>query len=274
MNNKKPHYRVGIGGLGAIGMKIAQALDAGIPGLALAAVSARDQLAATRRLVAFVNVPPVVPLEALAEHADVVVECAPAAVFDAVAIPAVEASRIFMPLSCAALLSRAGLVERAEETGGRIIVPTGALVGLDAVRAAAELDGIRSVSMTSVKPPRTLKHSPFLIAKGIDVNSFERSTKIFEGSARQAAEGFPANVNIVAALSLAGIGPDATQVAIWVNPNAERNVHTVEVDATSTRFSMTIEGIPSAENPSSGLLPPLSAIAALRALTGTFRVGS
>lgn len=269
-----PRYRVGIGGLGAIGMKIARALDAGIPGLTLTAVSARDRLMAARRLVGFTSVPRVMPLEALAEHADVIVECAPASVFDTVAVPAVEAGRTFMPLSCAALLSRPGLIERAKETGGRIIVPTGALVGLDAVRAAAEQDGIRTVTITSVKPPRTLKYSPFLSEEGIDVNAFDKPTKIFEGSAREASEGFPANVNIVAALSLAGIGPDATRVAIWVDPDAERNVHTIEVDAKSTRFSMTIEGIPSSENPSSGLLPPLSAIAALRALTGTLHVGS
>lgn len=273
MVQSAPTYRLALGGLGAIGFKVARALNEGIPGLSLAAISAHDQDAATARVAGFAQPPAVMALEALANHAEIIVECAPASVFEQVAGPAIEAGRIFMPMSSAALLVRPHLIERAQQTGARIIIPTGALIGFDAVRAAAEGD-IKSVRMKSIKPIEGLVNAPYLKERGIDPTRLSECTKVFDGSARDAATGFPANVNITAALSLAGIGPDKTMLEIWADPNATRNIHTVEVEATETRFSVTIEGVPSPENPASGLLTPLSLIAALRSLTATLRVGS
>ena len=142
---------VAVAGLGAIGLAAARRLDAGLPGLRLAAISARDRDKAARAVAGFRAPPPVLGLAELA-RADVVVECAPAAVFAMVAEPAIDAGRIFMPLSVAQLLERPDLIERAERSGARILVPTGALLGLDAVRAAAE-GTIHSVRMRTRKPP-------------------------------------------------------------------------------------------------------------------------
>ena len=268
-----PTYRVALGGLGAIGFKVARELDKGIPGLSLTAISAHDREGGASRVADFAEPPPVMPLDTLSDHADVVVECAPASVFEQVAVPAIEAGCIFMPMSSAALLVRPKLITRAQETGARIIIPTGALIGFDAVRAAAE-GNIKSVRMKSIKPIEGLINSPHLKDHGIDPTHLKARTKIFDGTALEAAASFPANVNITAALSLAGIGPDKTMLEIWADPHAKRNVHTVEVEAAETRFSVCIEGIPSPENPASGLLTPLSLIAALRGLTATLRVGS
>ncbi len=273
MNANGAGYRVALGGLGAIGLKVARALDDGIPGLTLTAVSANNREAAAERVADFKTPPPVVGLGDLAGLADVVIECAPAAVFDAIAESAIEAGKIFMPLSCAALLSRPHLEKRAAETGARIIVPTGALVGFDAVRGAAE-GGINSVTMKTEKPPKSVKDAPYLAEHGIDVSNLTEPLQIFKGSARDAAVGFPANVNVAAALSMAGIGPDETTIEIWADPDQPRNKHTITVDATSTRFTMVIEGIPTPDNPATGLLTPLSVIATLRGLTSTLRVGT
>lgn len=264
--------RVAIGGLGAIGLAVARRLDQGIPGLRLVAVSARDRAAAAAKLQGFASPPPVLPLGDLAEQADVVMECCPAAEFDTVMLPAIERGRIAMPLSVGMLLQRPGLIERAKATGARILVPTGALLGLDAVRGAAEGE-IHSVTMVTRKPPGGLKGAPYLEEHGIDLDRVEVPTKIFDGNALDGAKGFPANVNVAAALSLAGIGPERTKLEIWADPTVTRNTHTIEVDADSARFTMTIEGIPSA-NPRTGKLTPLSAIAALRGLTSTLRVGT
>ena len=95
-------------------------------------------------------------------------EAAPAAVFEKIAIAAIEAGRIFVPASVGALLPRMHLVRRAQETGARIVVPTGALLGLDAVRAAAE-GHVASVTIESRKPPRGLEGAPYLVKHGIDV---------------------------------------------------------------------------------------------------------
>jgi aspartate dehydrogenase len=264
--------KVGLAGLGAVGLGVARRLEAGVPGLVLAAVAVRDQEKARRNLPKTGSQIPIVAAEALAQSCDVVVECLPPQMFRGVATSAIEAGRIFMPLSVGQLLENWDLVARAKETGARILVPTGALIGLDAVRAAAE-GTIHSVTMVSRKPPSGLEGAPYLVERGMSLKNLKEARKIFDGSAREGARGFPANVNVAAALSLAGIGPDRTRLEIWADPALDRNTHRIEVDADTARFSMTIEGIPS-ENPRTGRIVPLSVIAALRGLVSEFKVGT
>ena len=214
----------------------------------------------------------VLSVEALAESCDAVVEGLPPKLFRTVAVPAIEHGRIFIPLSVGQLLENGDLMERARTTGARILVPSGALVGLDAVRAAAE-GTIRSVTMVTRKPPAGLEGAPYLAERNISLVGLKAPLKVFDGSAREGARGFPANVNVAAALSLAGIGPDKTRLEIWADPALTRNTHRIEVDADTARFSMAIEGIPS-ENPRTGRIVPLSVIAALRGLVAEIKVGT
>ena len=263
---------VGIAGLGAIGFQLACALDRGVDGLRLVAVSARDPARAALRVAGFARVPDVVDLAALAQ-ADIVVEAAPAAVFEQVAAAAVGAGRIFVPSSVGALLPRMHLVEQARERGARIVVPTGALLGLDAVRACAEGD-VSEVSIETRKPPAGLVGAPYLAEHAIDVLAIAVPTLIFSGDAMAAAAGFPANVNVAAALALAGIGPQRTQVRIWADPTIDRNIHTIRVEAAAARLTMTIENVPSDANPRTGRITPLSILACLRGLVATLKIGS
>jgi aspartate dehydrogenase len=263
---------VAIGGLGAIGLPVARALDRGVDGLRLIAVSARDRAKARDNLAGFATPPTLVALEELAE-ADVVVEAAPAAVFEQIAAAAIGRGKIFVPSSVGALLPRMHLVEQAKATGARIIVPTGALLGLDAVRACAEGE-VSSITIESRKPPRGLLGAPYLEKHAIDVLAVNGPTVIFEGNAFDAAAGFPANVNVAAALALAGIGPERTTVRIWADPGVDRNIHTIRVEAAAARLTMTVENVPSEGNPRTGKLTPLSVLACLRGLTSTLKVGS
>ncbi|MBW8269308.1 aspartate dehydrogenase [Caldovatus aquaticus] len=264
---------VGIAGLGAIGLPLARALDAGVEGLRLVAVAARDRAKAERALAGFRDPPAVVGLAGLAERAEVVVEAAPAAVFEEVARAAIARGRILVPASAGALLPRLHLVEEARRSGARILVPTGALLGLDAVRAAAE-GRVESVTLETRKPPRGLAGAPYLERHGIDVMAVTAPTRVFAGNAFEAAQGFPANVNVAAALALAGIGPERTQVEIWADPSLTRNTHTIRVEAEAARLTMTIENVPSEENPRTGRITPLSILACLRGLASTLRVGT
>src|SRR5271169_6237155 len=209
--------KIGLGGLGAVGLDVARRIEAGIPGLALTAVSVRDQDKARRNLPQVGGRIPVVAAEALAETCDLVVECLPPAMFRAVALSVIERGKLFMPLSVGQLLENWDLVPRAKETGARILVPTGALLGLDAVRAAAE-GTIHSVTMITRKPPNGLEGAPYLVERGISLANLKEPVKVFDGTARDGARGFPANVNVAAALSLAGIGPDKTHLEIWADP--------------------------------------------------------
>jgi aspartate dehydrogenase len=264
--------RVGIAGLGAIGRVLAQRLADGIAGLELSCVAVRDAEKARAWLEGQGIACPVVTLKDLPAHADLAIECLPAAMIERVCRPMLEAGKQVMVLSCGALLPRPELVELAKAHGGRIVVPTGALIGLDAVAAAAQ-GTIHSVRMTTRKPPNGLAGAPYLVANGISVDGLNEATRVFSGTAREAAAGFPANVNVAAALSLAGVGPDRTMIDIWADPAVTRNCHTIEVDADSARFSMSIENVPS-ENPKTGKIVALSVLAALRKLTTPLSVGT
>ena len=270
--NKQP-FRIGIAGLGAVGLDVARRLiDGVIPGMTLTAVAVRDADKARRLLPQIGDLIALRTLETLADDCDVVVECLPPALFRDIAIPAIDKGRIFMPLSAGQLLHHGDLIERAKATGARIIVPTGALIGFDAVRGAAE-GTIHSVDMVTRKPPAGLEGAPHLVANSISVKGLTAPLKVFDGSARDGAKGFPANVNVAAALSLAGIGPDRTRLQIWADPTVTRNTHTITVDADTVRFTMTIENVPS-DNPRTGKSVAPSTIAALRGLVSELKVGS
>jgi aspartate dehydrogenase len=261
-----------LAGLGAVGLEVARRIEAGISGLVLTAVSVRDAQKARCNLPRIGAGIPVLAVEALAQSCDVVVECLPPALFCTVASATIERGRLFMPLSVGQLLENWNLVARAKQTGARILVPTGGLIGLDAVRAAAE-GTVRSVTMITRKPPNGLEGAPYLVERGISLANLKEPRKVFDGTARDGARGFPANVNVAAALSLAGIGADRTRLEIWADPALDRNTHRIEVDADSAQFSMSIANVPS-ENPRTGRIVALSTVAALRALVSELKVGT
>ena len=266
--------RLGIAGLGTIGLNVARRVDAGEAGdMVVSAVSARDVKRAADNVSGFDHKPDVVPIGNIGEYCDVVLECAPKPVFDALAASAISNGCIFIPLSVGALLDRPDLVEQARTTGARIVVPTGALIGLDAVKAIAQ-GNVESITMVTRKPPRGLKGAPHIGATGVDLDTVSEPLKVFSGTAREAAKGFPANVNVAAALGLAGIGPDRTMVEIWADPTIKHNTHTITAKSDSSDFTMTIQNIPTEENPPTGKITALSALATLQRLTSPLVVGT
>jgi aspartate dehydrogenase len=271
-NGAGTRAKVAIAGLGAIGTEVARALDEGIDGLELAAVSAANIDKHKPWLDQLHQMPATLPIEALADVADIVIECAPSKLVRAIVAPAVSRGKIAVVLSVGALLENEDLIALAKTHGGQIVVPTGALIGLDAMTAAA-VGTIHSVRMVTRKPVAGLVGAPHLVAHKIDIEGITEPLKIFEGTAREAAKGFPANLNVAVALSLAGIGPDRTRVEIWADPTVTRNTHRIEVDSDSARFSMGIENIPS-ENPKTGRITALSVIACLRKLRAPLRIGT
>jgi aspartate dehydrogenase len=267
-------YKLGIAGLGAIGLKVARMIDSGtVPGVELAAVSANDKRRAAGKIADFAQPPVITGLAGLSDHANIIVECAPAKVFSEVAGPAIEQGHCFMPLSVGALLDHMDLVERARQTGARIVVPTGAIIGLDTVRAMA-VGEIASVNLETRKPPAGLAGAPHLVANNIDITNLSEPLCVFRGTAREAAKAFPANVNVAAALGLAGIGPDKTHIEVWADPGIARNRQSVTIVSDAGEATMTISNIPSDENPRTGRIVANSVIATLHRFTAPLTVGS
>ena len=266
--------QVGIAGFGAIGQAVAAGLDRAVPGVTLAAITSRDLDAARDRAQTLLRrPPPVVPLEETVRRSDLVVEAAPAAAFDSIATAVLTAGKRLLAVSVGALLGEeqryAGLATRY---GGELHVVSGAIGGLDAISAAA-VGTIEDVTITSRKPPRGLGGAPYLNAHGVDLSGLTAPAVVFEGSAREACRGFPANVNVSAAVSLAGIGADRTRVRIVADPSADRNTHDVEVTGEFGRLTVHIENRPSA-NPRTGVLTAMSVLATIRKLTSPLRIGT
>ena len=267
------YLKIGISGIGTVGLPVARWLDNGVEGLILSAVSTGNKEKAIQNLKTFRNnIPIVEPLE-LAMLCDVIVECALPQKFFEIANPVLQAGKVLILLSATSLLKHMSLVDVARENGGRIIVPSGAILGLDAVRAVS-LGKVYSVTMITRKPPNGLKKAPFVIDKGIKLEKLDKSILLYEGPVIDAAEKFPANVNVAVALSLAGIGPEKTFYQVWADPNVVRNTHVIKVEADTASFEMTIENVPTKENPATGEIVSLSVIETLRGLVSPFRVGT
>lgn len=272
-NRNQKNIRVAIAGLGAIGKAIAVKLSTGtVPGIELTAVSAKNHEKAQEFIRTLAHPVQVLHLEDLEPHADIVVECAPAEFLGDIISPFLKKQKKAIVLSVGAILFRPDLVELAKQTGGVIMVPTGALIGLDAVVAAAE-GQIYSARMVTRKPPNGLLGAPYLIEHGISLEGLKEPLKVFTGNAKDAAKGFPANLNVVVALALAGLGPDKTFLEIWADPTVVHNTHTIFVESDSAKFTMTMQNIPS-ENPRTGRITSLSVVAMLRKMTSHFSIGT
>src|SRR5215475_2784727 len=204
---------VGIVGLGAIGRQLCRALDDGIPGLRLAGATARDRAKATDFLKSLGSPAPFLTLDELIAASGLLVEASTQAHLQEIAPRALGAGRDLVVLSCGGLLGRPEWVALAEANHCRIYVPSAAIAGLDGVKGA-RLGAVTAVTMETRKPPRGLAGAPWIVQQKIDLDAITTETLIFEGPATEACRGFPANVNVLAALSLAGIGPERTHIRI------------------------------------------------------------
>jgi aspartate dehydrogenase len=263
---------VGVVGLGAIGRPVCEALDAGLPGLRLAGATARTRERAEAFLKSLGTPVPFLSLDELVGVSEVVVEASTQAHLQEIAPRALGAGRDLVVLSCGALIGRADWVALAEQRGGRILVPSGAIGGLDAVKGGA-VGPITAVTMESRKPPAGWAGAPWVVQQRIDLDAIREETLIFEGPATAACPAFPANVNVLAALSLAGIGPERTTTRIYAVPGLARNTHRISVEGEFGSFQLEVRNVPS-ENPRTGRLSYLSTIALLRDLGASLRVGT
>jgi len=265
--------RVALAGLGAVGMDCARALDAGLPGLRLARASAADLERAARRVESFLCPPLIVAPERLAEETDIVVDCAPSSAFRGVAVPALEGGRTLLTISGAALLENWDMVDLARRSGGVIHLASGAVPGLDAVQAARR-GRISRVRMVTTKPPPGLAGAPHLIEHGIEIENLDEPLRVFAGNAREGARAFPANVNVAAALGLAAGDPDLVELEVWADPSIRVNRHRILVESNSANIDLSIENIPSQENPRSGRIVALSVVACLEKMVAALRIGT
>ena len=264
--------KIGIVGCGAIGKALIQAAQSGRLSAPIVGVTSRSQSNAREFLATFRNPPSYRSLEELIGAADLVVEAAGGAIVGELAKKVFAAGKDMMVISVGALLDHPEVIEQSRRSGCRLYVPSGAIAGLDGIKSAS-VGQIEHVTHTTRKPPAGLEGAPYLIERGISLAGLQQEKEIFYGSAREACRGFPANVNVTAAVSLAGIGPDQTRVRILAVPGLLRNCHDIDVEGEFGKLHVHIENVPS-ENPKTGKLTALSIIRALQDAIDTVRIGN
>ena len=263
---------IGIVGCGAIGQALLKAADAGKLAVPVAGVTSRTGKSA-RAFLATLNHPPKFLERAqLIARSDLVVEAAGGAVVPGLAKEVFAAGKDLMVISVGALLDHPEIIETARERGRRLFIPSGAIAGLDGVKSACTGE-VSQVTITTRKPPQGLEGAPYLVERGISLAGLTEEREVFSGTAREACLGFPANVNVSAAVSLAGIGPDKTRARILAVPGLKRNCHDVEVEGEFGRLTVHIENVPS-ENPRTGKLTALSIIRSIRDAADSVRIGT
>jgi aspartate dehydrogenase len=263
---------IGIVGCGSIGRSILRAVDDGRLKVAVAGVTSRTESTAREFLGSLSHETPFLALDELIARSDLMIETAGGHVVPELAQKTFAAGKDLMVISIGALLNHMELFDLAREKQCRLLLPSGAIAGLDAIKGACQgqVDFVRLISR---KPPRALQGAPYLVERGISLDGLTEERLLYSGPAREAVRGFPDNLNISAALSLAGIGPDATQVSISAVPGLQRNCHDIEVEGEFGLLHLHLENIPS-ENPKTGRLTALSMIRAIADAFDPVRVGT
>ena len=152
-------------------------------------------------------------------------------------------------------------LEAAAAIGGaRLILPAGAVPGIDALNAAM-LGGLERVSYTSRKPPGAWKGTPAETVLNLD--SLQQPATFYTGTARAAARAYPKNANVAATVALAGLGFDATEVRLIADPAAKGNLHEIEAEGAFGQMRLSIEGRPLKSNPKTSSLAAYSTVRAI-----------
>ena len=269
----RPAMKIALGGFGNVAGQLADAVRTR-PEFEIASISARDLDAARHRAAQRGLDVPVVPADRLCDHARVIVECATYEAFRAIVEPAVVAGAHVVCVSVGALGVNLDLVDLAAERCGTIHVASGALPGLDILRAARE-SGLRSVRLVSHIRPESLAHEAWVIDRGIDLGpAGHEPVAVFSGSAREAALAFPRHFNVAVALALAGIGLDETGIEVFADGQLAGARHRVHVVSDAVELEMTSQNRPSRQNSRTSRIVAPSIMAALAELASPLRVGS
>jgi len=211
--------------------------------------------------------------ELLADPLDMVVECAGHSALKSMG-PAVLASGTDLLIASVGALAdasvEASLTLAANNSGAQLRIPAGALGGLD-VLSAAKLAGIDSVVYSSRKHPSAWKGTP--AEKTLDLDSIKEAVTFFTGDARSAALNFPQNANVAAAVAMAGVGFEKTQVKLTADPSALGNTHLIHAQGTFGEISVTINGKTLASNSKTSMLAPLSLVRCLLNIKASIVVG-
>lgn len=257
--------KIGIVGCGAIGSSLAYVIVSDFsPKGELVSIYDIDKKKVSRLVDKFNNPRlATLSLDELIKRVDLVIEATGANIAFDIAKKAISSSKDIMIMSVGGIIQYYKELEvLAQEKNVRIFIPSGAICGIDGLKAAS-FGKINKVTLTTKKPP-----SAFAL------DNINEDTVLFEGDALSATKSFPQNINVAATLSIAGIGAKDTVVRIVASPYTKRNIHEIEIESEAGRIFTRTENVVHPDNPKTSYLAVLSAIATLKQILEPIRVGT
>lgn len=260
--------RIGLIGGGNIGRFLLQSIniDGLVPGCRIVGLYTRNQQTAEQLAQQF-HTENYVDIESFIQSStfDLIVEAATVQVVKDCAAAIIGSGKDLV-LSSVGALAEQDFYHKLEEicfkNNSKIYLPSGAIGGLDVLKAAKSVGGLDSVSIITRKPPHALSDVPA-----------DKEQVVFKGSANEAIELFPKNINVSIILSLAGVGPDLTDVTIISDPSVSKNSHTIEATGLFGKLSLKVENDPMPNNPKTSYLAALSVLSTLRNIDSVVKVG-
>lgn len=269
--------KVGIVGCGTIGGSLAKAIVRDFSKEAkLAALFDinNEKSVALSRLICGSSLLSAKDLEELIGKSELVIEASSSKYSWGIARNVLRRRRDIMVMSVGGLLNHAGqLYKLSHAYKARVYIPSGAICGIDALKAAC-CGRVNKVILTTRKPPEAFSGVPYVIKNKICLEKIKKETVIFEGNAFEAIKAFPQNINVAATLSMAGLGRNSTYVRIIASRRLTRNIHEIEIDSDSGRIFSRTENVIHPDNPKTSFLAVLSAVATLRQILSYTRIGT
>ena len=276
-----PKKTIGLMGCGTIGTPLAMAIDSGR--VANASLSGLFDIVDENARVLktkLKNTPKVYHNfdRFVDSTADIIIEAASQQAIKNFAKRIIESRKDVMVMSVGALADTLFLAELLQLTPirnghSKIYVPSGAIAGIDAIRSVRHIAD--SISLTTKKSPKALAGAPFFTIRNVSLDNITKVTEIYEGPAVEAVKLFPANVNVAAVISLAGIGVEKTMVRILADPEATTNQHEIVATGSFGEIKISVNNVTAPGNPKTSFLAVLSAIECLRSICEDgIRIGS
>lgn len=275
MQNSK--LKIGIVGCGAIGSSLAKAILKDFLKLAVLVALYDIDLARAQYLSKIISQDKSLitkSLKQLINKSELVIEAASAKSSWEIAQDVLINGRSIMIMSIGGIVNHfkelSGLAERYNS---KVYLPSGAISGIDALKAA-KLGGIKKVILTTRKNPVSFKEIEYVTRKKINLDKIKKDTLLFSGSAKVAVKHFPGNINVAGLLSIAGRGENKTQVKIIASPKINKNIHEIKIESEAANISTCIENILHPDNPKTSYLAVLSAMATLKQILEPVKIGT
>jgi len=271
----KRKHKIGIVGCGAIGSRIAKSVKGELKNTCVLSGLYDIDQAKSEELAREMSSSKLIKtsLQSLIKSCDLVVEAVNAKNTRDIISAALHAKKNVLAMSVGKLLNETGLFRLAEKNHCTILLPSGAISGIDAIKAAS-LAGISSVTLTTRKPPSGFTRSAHVIEKGIDLNRIKSETVIFDGNVDRAVQLFPENINVAATVALACGAKEKIRVRIITAPDFKRNSHEIDVIGNFGRMVSRTENVVCPDNPKTSYLAVLSAIQTLKQFFNVIKIGT